>query len=329
MKDDDELFFVDEDIEEQLVSRTQATWKLLIVDDDPSIHNVTRLALEDFAYNDKKLEIINAYSATEAKEVLLTHPEIAVILLDVVMEHDQAGLELVKYIREELHNPFVRIILRTGQPGQAPEREVILNYDINDYKEKTELTAKKLFTSLVAALRTYNDLMIINRYRLGLEKVIDSTASLFKEKSLEKFITGLLEQLLSILNLNGCSFYSHTSAFVSHNMLQMVNDELDRHIIVAGTGFYEDKINQKVKDVVDHFTLSKITQAELNHQTLYFDTECVIHFKYMSKYESFVYLRGSTHLNELDKRLIERFCNSVTIAYESIFSDELISSNTL
>jgi CheY-like chemotaxis protein len=262
------------------------------------------------------------------KEILANHPDTAVILLDVVMEHDQAGLELVKYIREELHNPFVRIILRTGQPGQAPEREVILNYDINDYKEKTELTAKKLFTSLVAALRTYNDLMIINRYRLGLEKVIDSTASLFKEKSLEKFITGLLEQLLSILNLNGSSFYSHTSAFVSHTLAQE-GDDLERHIIIAGTGFYEDKINQKVKDVVDGITLSKITQAEHDHQTLYFDTECVIHFKYMSQYESFVYLKGYTHLDELDKRLIERFCNSVTIAYETIFSEELMSSKTL
>jgi len=316
MKDDDELFFIDEEVEEQ-ITRFQAKWKLLIVDDEPSIHNVTRLALENFVYSNKQLEIINAYSAAEAKALIVNHPDTAVILLDVVMEHDQAGLELVKYIREELHNPFVRIILRTGQPGQAPEREVILNYDINDYKEKTELTAKKLFTSLVAALRTYNDLMIINRYRLGLEKVIDSTASLFKEKSLEKFITGLLEQLLSILNLNGSSFYSHTSAFVSHTSQN--GDELKRHVIIAGTGFYEDKVNQRVKDVVDGLTFEKIVQAEQNHQTLYFDTECVIHFKYMSQYESFVYLRGFTHLDELDKRLIERFCNSVTIAYESLF----------
>jgi len=319
MKDDDELFFIDEDVKEQTALRVQATWKLLIVDDEPAIHNVTRLALEDFVYNDKQLQIFNAYSAAEAKTIIIQHPDIAVILLDVVMEHDQAGLELVKYIRQELHNPFVRIILRTGQPGQAPEREVILNYDINDYKEKTELTAKKLFTSLVAALRTYNDLIIINRYRLGLEKVIDSTASLFKQKSLEKFVAGLLEQLLSILNLNGSSFYSHSSSSIDYTSSD-THHELDHHIVVAGTGYYEDKVNQHVKDVVDGLTFEKITQAEHNHQTLYFDTECVIHFKYMTQYESFVYLKGFTRLDELDKHLIERFCNSVTIAYESIFA---------
>ncbi len=321
MKDDDELFFIDEEVEEKTSSRVQAVWKLLIADDEPSIHKVTRLALEDFVYRDKQLTILNAYSAAEAKELITHHPDIAVILLDVVMEHDQAGLELVKYIRQELHNPFVRIILRTGQPGQAPEREVILNYDINDYKEKTELTAKKLFTSLVTALRTYNDLIIINRYRLGLEKIIDSTASLFKQKSLEKFIAGLLEQLLSILNLNGSSFYSHTSTLVSHTALLEADHQLEHYIIVAGTGYYEDKVNQLVKDVVDNLTFEKIIQAEHNHQTLFFDTECVIHFKYMTQYESFVYLKGFTHLDELDKHLIERFCNSVTVAYESMFSD--------
>ncbi len=324
MKDEDELFFIDEDVEEQTALRVQAAWKLLIVDDEPAIHNVTRLALEDFVYNDKQLQIFNAYSAAEAKTLIIQHPDIAVILLDVVMEHDQAGLELVKYIRQELHNPFVRIILRTGQPGQAPEREVILNYDINDYKEKTELTAKKLFTSLVAALRTYNDLIIINRYRLGLEKVIDSTASLFKQKSLEKFITGLLEQLLSILNLNGSSFYSHSSASVDYTD---THHELDHHIVVAGTGYYEDKVNQNVKDVVDGLTFEKITQAEHNHQTLYFDTECVIHFKYMTQYESFVYLKGFTHLDELDKHLIERFCNNVTIAYEKLLSESIFAQH--
>jgi len=42
------------------------------------------------------------------------------VLLDVIMETDQAGLDLVEFIRDTLKNETVRIILRTGQPGQAP-----------------------------------------------------------------------------------------------------------------------------------------------------------------------------------------------------------------
>ena len=315
MQDDEELLFIDEpDIEELLPN---ASWKLLVVDDEQSVHDVTKLALKDFVYARKNLTIIHAYSATEAAKTLVQHPDIAVILLDVVMEHDQAGLDLVKYIRNELCNPFVRIILRTGQPGQAPEQEVIINYDINDYKEKTELTLKKLFTTLVTALRTYHHLMQMNRNRLGLEKVIDATASLFQLKSLGQFTSGLLEQLLSILNLDSNAFYSHT-------LKQMGNDDIKlwRHIILAGTGIYASKENQLVEELVDSNIHKKIAQAELAHQTMYFDHECVIYFKYNHERQSFVYIDGFSQLDAIDKDLIEHFCNNMTIAYETLFSSQ-------
>ena len=96
--------------------------------------------------------------------VCWTFADVAAVLLDVIMETDVAGLDLVEYIRNELKNETVRIILRTGQPGQAPERRVIVDYDINDYKAKTELTADKLFTTLTAALRGFQQLQ---RARLG------------------------------------------------------------------------------------------------------------------------------------------------------------------
>ena len=139
----DELFFADE--LETSRSRTLPSWKLLIVDDEEEVHVITRMVLEGLSFSGKGLTFLSAYSAQEAREILLEQRDIAVILLDVVMETGQAGLELVEIIRSELGNRMVRIILRTGQPGQAPEREVITRYDINDYKHKTELTAQKLF----------------------------------------------------------------------------------------------------------------------------------------------------------------------------------------
>src|SRR4029450_6208270 len=121
-------------------------WKIAVIDDEPAVHDGTGLALRDYRLNGQGLEILSAYSAAEGRELLRRHSDIAVVLLDVIMETDTAGLGLVEFIRKDLKNETVRIILRTGQPGQAPERRVIVDYDINDYKAKTRLTAPTRFT---------------------------------------------------------------------------------------------------------------------------------------------------------------------------------------
>src|SRR5690606_4223643 len=121
-------------------------WKILVVDDEEEVHRVTRMVLQRFEFDGRPLEILHSHTGQDAIGMLERHPDMALVLLDVVMERDDAGLAVVRHIREELGNRLVRIVLRTGQPGQAPEHEVIANYDINDYKEKTELSAQKLKT---------------------------------------------------------------------------------------------------------------------------------------------------------------------------------------
>ena len=144
--------------------------RFFIVDDEPEVHAVTKLALSDFNFLGRGLEFHSAFSGQEACELIEQHPDAAILLLDVVMETDDAGLKVARYIREQAQNHYTRIILRTGQPGQAPERTVIVNYDINDYKSKTELTAQKLFTAVMSSLRSYRDIMSIDQSRHGLEK---------------------------------------------------------------------------------------------------------------------------------------------------------------
>lgn len=177
----------------------QAPWKVLVVDDEPEVHAVTRLALHDFEFSDRPLSLLSCYSAQEARALLDEHADIAVILLDVVMETDHAGLDLVHHIREELGNSTVRIILRTGQAGQAPQRDVISNYDINDYKEKTELTSVRLFTSMHSSLRSYRDITELKEGQRGLEQIIDATAHVFEYRSMISFAEGALEQLIFLL----------------------------------------------------------------------------------------------------------------------------------
>ena len=145
----------------QLHPETQQKWKVIISDDDEEVHAVTRLALEDFSFEGKGLEFLSAYSGEETQKLIAEHPDTALLLLDVVMEKENSGLEVVEYIRKELLNSFVRIVLRTGQPGRAPQMQVIRDLDINDYKEKVELTDQKLYTTIVASIRSYRDMKFI------------------------------------------------------------------------------------------------------------------------------------------------------------------------
>ncbi len=165
--------------EEPSLSSTSAptTWKILIADDEPSVHLVTKLALGDFTFEGRKLELLSAYGEDEVKVQLTTHPDIALILLDVVMDTADSGFDLVRYIRQELKNAEIRIIMRTGQSGNAPEDRIIINYDINDFKDKTELTVSKLRTTLISSLRAYNHLKKIAQSRRYLQDIINSLTS--------------------------------------------------------------------------------------------------------------------------------------------------------
>ena len=156
------------------------------------------------------------------------NPDVAVVLLDVIMESDTAGLDLVEFIRNELKNDTVRIILRTGQPGQAPERRVIVDYDINDYKAKTELTADKLFTALTAALRSYQQLQRMLETRRGLEIIIEAASTLFDFKSMQRLAEGVLTQIASLLNVDCAGILVLREAQNSHETFS----------VLAGSGCY-------------------------------------------------------------------------------------------
>ncbi|SNS98774.1 MULTISPECIES: EAL domain-containing protein [unclassified Azospirillum] len=173
-------------------------WLILIVDDDPSVHSVTKLALRDLVHAGRRPLFLSAYSAVEARQILAAYSDIALVLLDVVMESEDAGLDLARAIREELGNQYVRIILRTGQPGQAPEREVVARYDINDYRAKDELTAARLWTSVLTALRAYQQIRALEANRAGLAHILDATARLFEQRDVNRFAAGVVDSLLAL-----------------------------------------------------------------------------------------------------------------------------------
>lgn len=202
--DDEELSFEASELTTTVQAQNAASeecWKVIVVDDDKEVHMMTKVALRGFSFEGKPLNLISAYSGREAEQVIEAHPDAALILLDVVMEEKDSGLKLVRYVREVLNNHLVRIILRTGQPGEAPEESVIVDYNINDYKTKTELTHGKLFTTMTATLRSYQDVMTIeaNRRRLA-DQAIALQQEIIIRKQVEEALHDSMERIRVITN---------------------------------------------------------------------------------------------------------------------------------
>lgn len=238
----------------------QNPWKILIVDDDSDVHDVTEMALKRLVFNNRPLTFIKAYTASEAIQLLEKNSDIAVALLDVVMESDTAGLELVKAIREEMGNRNIRLIIRTGNPGLAPEESITLNYDINDYRGKTDLTALSLRTVIITALRSYMDIVTIK----GLTQEIDDM-----QKELI-YSLGEIAESRSMDNTTHVKRVGYISAFLAEKIgfpkrkIEIINMAASMHDI--GKLAIDDKIlNKPGKLTFEEFEQMK------NHSILGYD----------------------------------------------------------
>lgn len=287
---------------------TGRAWKVAIIDDDPAVHEGTRFALSDYSLHGQGIEIISAYSAAEGRTMLREHPDLAVILLDVIMETDSAGLDLVEFIRNDIKNETVRIILRTGQPGQAPERRVIVDYDINDYKAKTELTADKLFTSLTAALRSYQQLERMVQTRRGLEIIIDAASTLYDFKSMQRLAEGVLTQIASLLNVDCAGIL----------VLRDSGDPDDRYSILAGSGCYSQFIGTKARDALDADLRDLVEHAFQRRKHEFLERRSVLYVRTGSGREVVVLLDAAKELSDTDRALVEIFGSRLSIAFDNV-----------
>ena len=283
-------------------------WKIAVIDDDPAVHDGTRFALSDYILNGQGLEILSAYSAAEGRELMRQNPDIAAVLLDVIMESDDAGLKLVSFIRNELRNETTRIILRTGQPGQAPERRVIVDYDINDYKAKTELTADKLFTSLTAALRSYQQLMRMVETRRGLEIIIDAASTLFDFRSMQRLAEGVLTQIGSLLNAD-CSGIL---------VLREQENTEDGFSILAGSGCYRDLISSQGRADLDAELRSLVEEAFRRRRHDFMPNRSALYVQTASAREVVVLIEAAKSLSDTDRTLVEIFASRLSLAFDNV-----------
>jgi response regulator RpfG family c-di-GMP phosphodiesterase len=294
-----------------------APWKVLLVDDEPDIHDVTKLTLTRFRLDERALTFLHAYSGAEAKQILARETDIALVFLDVVMEKEDSGLEVARWMRKDQGNQFTRIVLRTGQPGQAPEERVIVDYDINDYKEKTELDRTKLFTTTFAALRAYRDIMKVEdarraqlNYREGLERVIAASAHIFQQRNLKDFASGLLQQVVALLRFEQSMLLRLSGA-------SLITGETEYEVLA--------QIGDLGSDMIGPDLLAQLDDARHNRISRLHGDTYVGYFPNHSGKASLLVLKGVDEISDIDAQLLEVFCSGVAIAFDNILLNQEIT----
>lgn len=307
-------FIFKEEPEEESVQRKSSniekTWRLLVVDDDESVHQITRLVLADAVIEQRKLEIVSAYSSVEAQEILEQDDNFCMAFVDVVMETDHAGLELVEWIRKVKRNQAIRLILRTGQAGSAPEAKVIKEFDINDYKEKTDFTAGKMTTTVYASIRAYRDIMTIQRSLDAFKQLIKSTHDLLKINQFRPFGSAALNHLLTLMDVDSSALY------IARNQRDI--DQESTNLIIACTGKYVSESNcldtsdiqQEVKVVIKQAFDERKHVSGKDYFVGYYETS--------KDTSSVLYIEFEDDAEHFRASLAELFATNVALILESL-----------
>ena len=286
-------------------------WRLLIVDDEEQVHKVTSLVLANCQFDHAQVELVHAYSMAEAQKILHQQAPFALALIDVVMETDDAGLRLVQYIREEFKDSEIRLVLRTGQPGQAPEETVIAKYDINDYKDKTELTSTKLRTLLYSTLRSYRDIRAIAANRQGLYNLIEATAKIVDAQKLPVFASAVLAEIGTLLNLD-------KDAVCTHTQVDAVAAQATpkKYAILAATGNIKQQLDDQQslsEEIIHYFDKAKHEHHSLSEGSVY-----IGYYNTPLVGENLLYVRPNTPLDKRGSHLLDIYTRCVAITHHNL-----------
>jgi len=307
-------FIFKEESEQDEVSKpnkvNKKTWRILVVDDDDAIHQITRLVLVGANIEHRPLDIVSAYSSAEAKEILTHDDSFCMAFVDVVMETDHAGLELVEWIRKEKKNQAIRLILRTGQAGNAPEAKVIKEFDINDYKEKTDFTAGKMTTTVYASIRAYRDIMTIQRSLDAFKQLIKSTHDLLKINQFRLFGSAALNHLLTLMDVDSSALYIART--------QQDFDEEKTNLIIACTGKYVSESDSLDNSDINE-DVKKLIQQAFNEKSHVSGGEYFVgYYETSPNASSVLYIEFEDDAEQFRSSLAELFATNVALILESL-----------
>ncbi|HNH35500.1 MAG TPA: EAL domain-containing protein [Rhodocyclaceae bacterium] len=311
MTEEEDIVFAEEETTVEAAA-TEPVWRILVVDDDQGVHEATEFALAGVRILGRHLQLLHAHSGAEALAVLRAEPDMAVILLDVVMESDDAGLKTVDAIRNEIKAVNTRIILRTGQPGHAPETDTITRYDINDYKTKGELTRNKLFTSLTAAIRSYDQLLRMESSRRGLEKIISASNQFIAEQGMQSFAEGVITQIASLIGVS-------PEGLVCAAAEEPRGDFGPRQYrVIAAAGRFRHMMQQRLSELEDRRIAHALADVLVRRHSVVNPHSVVLYFRKSEREGFAAFVDSVAPIAEVDRHLLSVFCTNIALCAKNV-----------
>lgn len=282
-------------------------WRVLVVDDDADVHRATELAMQGLTIEGLPLEFLHADSGASARTLISQEPDLAVALLDVVMESDDAGLQLVRFIRSDPSHDALRIVLRTGQPGYAPEIETVRALDINDYKTKSELTRTRLYTVLTAAIRSYKQICELQASRRGLQHIIEGTNQLNQYRTLARFAEGALEQLCALFDSlpQGLVVVRHRA------------DPPGQARVVAALGQYSSTLGANL-NAMGSVELRERLEAALDHEVSSPPSQLLLRFELANQRLLVLYAELQREPKSHEEALLRTFASTLGVGFDNV-----------
>lgn len=313
-----QLLFAPEDQEfENSNDNPCNAWKIAIIDDDILVHQVTKMVLEDFTFDGRPVQFLGAFSQKEGYKLFEEHNDIAVCILDVIMETDDAGIKLAHDIREKLNNDTTRIVLRTGQPGLSIEEDIISKYCINDYKTKTELTSSKLRTVITACIRTYVELINLNNYNSGIKHSMEICGSILSDPSysseIAEYSKAVLDSVSDVLNATN-----------SHNDLDVIGliatiSESSSEQILASINEQGSPLNKTIAEIMPANAQEFILNSSQQFAADIIDSDLVLCVKEESGTKCIAFLKDMAKLDDNETQVLLSYLRTMLQALTKRF----------
>ncbi len=288
----------------------KAAWVVLVVDDDPEVHNATNFALQDIRIDGRPLQLIHARSGSEALQAVRDNDDIAVAILDVVMENERSGLDLVHAIRRDLGRAAMRIVLQTGQPGYAPEMRVIREYDINDYKTKSELTRVRLLTTLTTALRSYDHLNKLVAGRRALSHIVESAPLLYAQRDVAGFCKAAVDRAIKVIDADEADIFlcTHRAAYGGHSGEQP-------YVIVGASGRFATLVGKPLQESGKAAAL--VSRALERREHVHENDAAAFYVAANDAHPAVLFVSAAKPLSEGQRQLLAVYCVNIGVGLEN------------
>lgn len=292
-------------------SGTISGYTILLVDDNPEYLEATRVLLAHEGHT-----ILCAANGEDAL-VILRESRVDLLLLDYYMP-DLTGEEVVARLR--LFNPYVQVILQTGYASEQPPRELLRKLDIQGYHDKSE-GPDKLLMWVDVGIKFAETIRMINRSRMGLRYILDTTPDLHKIQPLDDLLQGILFQISGLLGAvnsflavlpeskDGGADPIDLDGFVA-----IIEDEKDL-MIRAGTGRFSGE--KDTSSLLEAEKASIIADMHKQEGIQVSDESTVVPLQVGEATLGLIYLdRPATHKEDIE--LLHVFANQAAVAISNM-----------